>query len=253
MKRPDKLPRIAQEAGFARGVEAQGMKEPSELYKNTGVAIMLEEIPIFSELPPADLEAISSHARVKTVPKNTIVITEGDEGNSLYIILNGKVKVYLSEEEGREVILNMQGPGEYFGELALMDAGPRSASVMTLEQSQFSIIAKKDFQDCLSRNPEIALRLIEAMARRVRALSEAVRNLALHDVYERVSVLLRTMATDRDGELRIEQKLTYQDIANLVGASREMVGRIMRELIVGGYIAVDNRSFTLRKRLPTHW
>jgi CRP/FNR family cyclic AMP-dependent transcriptional regulator len=94
---------------------------------------------------------------------------------------------------------------------------------------------------------------MQAMARRIRALSETVRNLALHDVYERVSILLRTMATDHRGELRIDQKLTYQDIANLVGASREMVGRIMRELIAADYIAVDDKKFILKKRLPSHW
>jgi CRP/FNR family cyclic AMP-dependent transcriptional regulator len=214
---------------------------------------MLEDIPIFSDLPPDDLQAIAGHARAKTIPKNTIVITEGDESNSLYVIMSGKVKVYLSADDGKEVILNIQGPGEYFGELAVMDAGPRSASIMTLERSQFSIISKDDFQEFLSRNPSIALRLMQAMARRIRALSETVRNLALHDVYERVSILLRTMATDHRGELRIDQKLTYQDIANLVGASREMVGRIMRELIAADYIAVDDKKFILKKRLPSHW
>lgn len=230
------------------------MRWPSVLTRGAGVATMLEEVPIFSELPPADLEAISSHARVKTFPKNTIVITEGDESDSLYVILNGKVKVYMSEEEGREVILNIQGPGEYFGELAMLDAGRRSASVMTLVQSQFSIISREEFQACLSSTPVIAFRLMRAMAKRIRALSETVRNLALHDVYERVSILLRTMATDqRCGEWAIDQKLTYQDIANLVGASREMVGRIMRELIAGGYIAMDNKTVTLKKRLPRHW
>ena len=214
---------------------------------------MLENVPIFSDLAPADLEAIASHARVRTVPKNTIIMTEGDPGDSLYVILSGRVKVYLSDEHGREIVLNVQGPGEYLGELALMDAGTRSASVMTLEQSQFSIISKEDFQGCLSRNPAIALSLLQAMARRIRALTETVRNLALHDVYERVSILLRTMATTCGGELRIEHKLTYQEIANLVGASREMVGRIMRDLISGGYVVIDNKSVMLKKQLPTHW
>jgi CRP/FNR family cyclic AMP-dependent transcriptional regulator len=180
-------------------------------------------------------------------------MTEGDDSTSLYVIMGGQVKVYLSGDDGKEVILNIQGPGEYFGELALMDAAPRSASVMTLERSRFSVISKGDFQDCLFNNPAIALRLMQAMARRIRALSETVRTLALHDVYERVSILLRSMATDHDGELRIEQKLTYQDIASLVGASREMVGRIMREFIVQGYITVDDKKFILKKNLPTHW
>lgn len=230
------------------------MKKPSPNTRGAGGVTILEEIPIFSELPNEYLEAISSHAITKTVPKNTIVISEGDESSSLYVILNGKVKVYLSEEKGREVILDILGPGEFFGELAMMDSGRRSASVMTMEPSQFLIISREDFRACLSGNPKVALRLLQVMAKRLRATSETVRNLALHDVYERVSILLRTMASDDPGgEQIIDHKLTYQDIANLVGASREMVGRIMRELIAGGYITMDNKTVTIKKRLPTHW
>lgn len=214
---------------------------------------LLGNIPIFSGLSRADRETITSHAKFRTVPKNTILITEGDESDSLYVILSGKVKVYLNDEEGREVVLNMQGPGDYFGELALMDTAPRSASVMALEPSRVSIISKADFEECLSRNPQIGFRLMKAMARRIRALSQLVRNLALQDVYGRVATLLQTMAADHDGELRIEEQLTYQDIANMVGASREMVGRIMRELLSGGYIETENKIVTLKKRLPLHW
>jgi CRP/FNR family cyclic AMP-dependent transcriptional regulator len=219
-----------------------------------GAVTILEEIPIFSDLSHADRETIHNHAILKTVPKNTIVISEGDESSSLYVILNGKVKVYLSEEKGREVILKILGPGEFFGELAMMDSGRRSASVMTMEPSKFLIISREDFRDCLSGNPEIAFRLLQVMAKRLRATSEAVRNLALRDVYERVSILLGTMASDDpSGERVIDHKLTYQDIANLVGASREMVGRIMRELISGGFIAVENKTVRIKKRLPRHW
>jgi CRP/FNR family cyclic AMP-dependent transcriptional regulator len=214
---------------------------------------MLRNIPILSDLSPADLQTIAGHARVRTVPKNTVVITEGDESDSLYVILSGKIKVYLTDKEGREVVLNTQGPGDYFGELALMDPAPRSASVMALEPSKFSIISKADFEECLFRNPAIGLRLMKAMARRIRALSERVRDLALRDVYGRVATLLQTLATDHDGDLRIEQPLTYHEIANQVGASQEMVGRIMRDLLSGGYIEIENRIVTLKKRLPERW
>lgn len=214
---------------------------------------MLENIALFSDLAEKDLELISSHSVIKQYPKNCILINEGDRSDALYVILGGKVKVFLSDEDGKEIILNIQEAGEYFGELALLDEEPRSASVMTLEPSRLMVISKTDFQRCLVANPELALKLIRALAQRVRSLTETVRNLALLDVYGRVARTLENLAVEKGGKQVIEQKLTHQDIANMVGASREMVSRIMKELTTGGYVQVVNRQITIKGKLPPGW
>ncbi|HHC72596.1 MAG TPA: Crp/Fnr family transcriptional regulator [Thiotrichales bacterium] len=219
------------------------------------VTDILENIPLFSTLDPAEREAICSHTITKSYPRNTIIINEGDTTQSLYIILEGKVKVFLSDSGGKEVTINMQGPGEYFGELALLDESPRSASIMTMEPSKFAIISKDDFDKVLTNNPTIALKLIRELTGRIRHLTENVKNLALLDVYGRVARTLLDLAEESDepGVLVIRQKLTHQEIANMVGASREMVSRILKDLTLGGYIRVEGRQITIRHKLPPGW
>lgn len=214
---------------------------------------ILNNIPLFSALEEAERETISSHAVTKSYPKNTIIINEGDNTYSMYIILSGKVKVFLSDASGKEVTINMQGPEEYFGELALLDESPRSASIMTMEPSQFAMISKADFDACLTNNPSIALKLIKTLTGRIRHLTENVRNLALLDVYGRVARTLLDMATEQDGKMVIEQKLTHQEIANMVGASREMVSRILKDLALGGYIKTEGKRITINEKLPPGW
>jgi CRP/FNR family transcriptional regulator, cyclic AMP receptor protein len=214
---------------------------------------MFNNIPLFEGLPEDDLRAISQHAITKTFPKNTVVIHEGDVSDSLYVIIAGRVKVFLSDEEGKEVILNTQGTGEYFGELALIDEAPRSASVMTLEDTKLSIISKRDFEACLARYPQIALQVIKGLTQRLRNLTENVKSLALMDVYGRVARTLLNLAVEQDGKLMVAQKLTQRDIANMIGASREMVSRILKDLAVGGYISVDKKHIVINEKLPSAW
>lgn len=214
---------------------------------------MLSDIPLFSGLPEADLRTLSSHAVTRTFPKNTIIINEGDTTDSMYIILDGRVKAFLSDEHGKEIILDIEGPGEYFGEIALLDDAPRSASVMTLESCGFSIISKDAFKECLAKNPDIALNLIKALTRRIRILTDNVKGLALRDVYGRVSKTLLQLAKEEDDKLAITEKLTQEDLANMVGASREMVSRILKDLTRGGYIKTEHRKITIEKKLPAGW
>lgn len=213
---------------------------------------MIENIPLFSGLSDEALAEIEQHGSIKTYKKNTIVINEGDETDSLYVILSGSVKIFISGEDGREAVLNHQGPGEYFGEMALIDRQPRAASVMTLEPSRFMIISRGDFMRCLSSNPEIALNLIEPMSHRIRMLSRNVSTLALLDVYGRVARTLLDQAVEEEGVLRTG-KLTQQEIADMVGASRAMVSRIIKDLKTGGYISIDKKRITINQELPAHW
>jgi CRP/FNR family cyclic AMP-dependent transcriptional regulator len=207
---------------------------------------------VLSYLNEDELKMLSSQGVVKHYPKNTIIVSEGDETDSFYIILSGRVKVFVSDEEGHEIVLGTQAPGDYFGEMVL-DGGPRSASVMTLESARFAVIPKTRFREFVRSHPGFALHLVERLIRRTRALTENVKSLALMDVYGRVARLLLDMAERRDGCLVINQRLTQQDIASRVGASREMISRVLKDLTLGGYVTIERKRITINKTPPRRW
>jgi len=214
---------------------------------------VLEKIPIFSDLPETERNEIERCATVRTFPKQAVVVIEGDQSDSLYVILEGRVKVYLTDERGREIILNIKEAGEYFGELAAVGAAPRAASVMTLETSRLAVIPGAEFKKCLRRQPELAMDLIQSMARHIGRLTEDVRDLALLDVYQRVTRLLMKLATEQNGKPVVSPRLSQQEIANHTGASREMVSRVMKELAGGGYVTLTDDAITIEKKLPLGW
>ncbi|MDH3326457.1 MAG: Crp/Fnr family transcriptional regulator [Gammaproteobacteria bacterium] len=214
---------------------------------------LLQHIRLFAALDENDLQALAKHFVQRHHPKNSIIINEGDSTNSLYIILSGRVKVFLNDENGKEVTLNVEGPGEYFGEVSLFDDGKRSASVITLENCQFAILEKQEFLNCIGQNPTLAISIIQGLTGRLRALSENVRSLALMDVYGRVAHTLLEMAHEQDGHWVIDEKLTHVELANRVGASSKMVSRIMQDLKKGGYITKNAKQIIIERPLPPAW
>ncbi len=214
---------------------------------------VLKSVEIFSGLSDAELVALEESSIRRSYPKNTVIINENDVADSLYVIESGKVKVYCSDKNGKEFIMNTLGSGDYFGELALLDDDRRSASVRTMEKAEFCIIYKQDFNQVLDQHPNIAKTLIRNITRRVRALTEKVKSLALQDVYGRVTKVLNSLAIERNDEFYVEEKLTQQDIADRVGASREMVARILKDLTIGGYISFENRHIVIHRRLPANY
>jgi CRP/FNR family cyclic AMP-dependent transcriptional regulator len=203
-------------------------------------------------LSEAEVRAVARRAVTRAFPKNTVVVTEGDRTDTLHIIVTGRVKIYVSDDKGKEIVLNHAGPGEYFGELVL-DEGPRAASVMTLEPTRFLVVPKEDFRDFVANSPEFSLHLIRKLIRRVRVLTNDVKSLALLDVYGRVARMLLELAVERDGSLVIEERPTQQEMANRVGASREMINKILGDLASGGYIAVERDRIMIARALPRAW
>jgi CRP/FNR family cyclic AMP-dependent transcriptional regulator len=214
---------------------------------------ILKTIPLFADLEEQELQTIASHAATKSFPRNAVIINEGDDTNSMYIIQSGKVKAFLSNEDGKEVILTIMKPGDYFGELSILDRAPRSASIMTMEPCKFSIISKEDFDKALDAHPEMARKLVTELTRTIRRLTDSVRNLALMDVYGRVARTLLDMSEIMDDTRVINQKLTHQDIARMIGSSREMVSRIMKDLQKGGYITTESKRIVINEKLPPGW
>lgn len=196
---------------------------------------------------------LASRGQARSFPKNTVIINEGDRGDSLFVILSGKVKVYVSDDDGREMVLDMYGPGDYVGEMSL-DGRPRSASVMTMEPTTCSVVTRDILREAISKNADIAMTLISTLIDRARIATDNVKNLALMDVYGRVARLLLSLAKEQpDGKLLVPERMTQQDIADRVGASRDMISRIFKDLTIGGYVSVVDRQITINRKPPARW
>src|SRR5258706_5577843 len=178
----------------------------------TGGDAMSQEIGPFANLDESELRALAPRGAVRSFAKNAVVVSEGDETDSLYILLSGRVKAFVSEEDGREVVLSTVGVGDYFGELVL-DGGPRSASIMTLEACRFFVIPRGDIEGLLDRNPAFPRHLIRMLIRKVRSLTQKVLDLALKDVYGRFAKFIDENAIEQKGTRVVPERLTQHDIA----------------------------------------
>jgi CRP/FNR family cyclic AMP-dependent transcriptional regulator len=213
----------------------------------------LSSIPLFSNMSNTHLELLSAQACHRSYDKNSIIFAEGDYSDSLYILRQGRIKIYISDSDGREMLLNELGTGDYFGELSLIDHGPRSASARTLCDCDVSIITSEDFLQCLFSNPEMAISMLELVTKRLRVATNSQRQLALMDVYGRLKMTLLALSVEINTSRLIEPKPTQQNLANMIGASREMVSRIFKNLKARGYIETSKTSITIRKTLPDKW
>jgi len=203
-------------------------------------------------LGDALLREIAAQGGVRRYPPNTILINEGDDSDSLFILLSGRVKVYSSNPDGKEIVIVTHGPGEYVGELAL-DGGLRSASVMTLETTTCSVVNGGNLRLFIDAHPDFAYHLIRKLIWRVRQATDSVKSLALQDVYSRVVRFLHEASDDEEGHRTVRDRLTQQEIADRVGSSREMVSRILKDLTAGGYVSKSSGRLTLLKKPPAAW
>lgn len=214
---------------------------------------LINKVDLFSDLDENALELLVSHSRVVNFKKNSILMSEGETGESLYIIETGSVRIYVSDEQGAEMTIFVQGPGSYIGEISLLDGSPRTASVVALEQTKVLMISKASFFECVSKNPQIAFRIIQSVTQRLRKATDDLRNLALKSVYQRLAYKLMELSTEQNGKRELPRKYSQQELANMVGASREMVGKILAELNCGGYINIAGPRMQLIRKLPNDW
>ncbi len=212
----------------------------------------LRKTTLFSGMDEADIDMVASQTVTRQFPKNTVIVSQGDDTDSFYVIVQGKVDVFLHNDKGKEIIINTLGECESFGELAPLGSIPRQASIITTEDSTFGVISRQVFIDTLLVKPAISMRMIDLLISRIQDLTEEVSSLALEDVYNRVVRVLYKHA-DEVGEKLVTEKLTQQDIASRVGATREMVHRILKELKTGGYISIEGKHITIEKKLPPGW
>lgn len=180
--------------------------------------------------------------------KNTLIIGEGDRSSCAYIINSGKVKIFLSDEHGKEIILSELKPGEYFGEMSLIDQEERSAAAMTMEDTELTVISQKNFRECLRSYPEIAERIMLGLVTNLREANKKISSLVFTDAYERVANMLLVLAKNQNGLLVIDEKPTHQHMANVVGASREMITRILKNMAADGFIKIAGKQIIVLKR-----
>jgi len=211
---------------------------------------MLRSVPIFAHLDDKMLSCLEGIAVKRTYPRNTILISKGDATDHLFVVLSGKLKVTIADDSGKEIIISLLGAGDYFGEIAVIDGESRTATIATTEASEVLTIARDEFHRVLKSSPELMFDLLIILARKVRIATEKLESLAFDDVYSRLVKLLTQLAKNRDNQWVIEEKLTHQDIADMIGSSREMVSRIMKALVIGGFISIDRKRITVRRRLP---
>jgi CRP-like cAMP-binding protein len=210
-------------------------------------AEFLSTVPLLSGLGPLELGKFAEDARERPYPKGSVILFEDDPGDSLFIVREGRVKVVLVGEDGREVILGMLGVGEHFGELSLIDSRPRSAHVIAVEDSSLIVLRREDFRRRVEESPAVAWALLQEMSRRLRRADEQIGSLVLLDVDGRIARLLLDAEKEGDGK-QIPRRLTHQTIAQMIGASRETVSRAMRDFQDRGLITVARRQIAIADR-----
>jgi CRP/FNR family cyclic AMP-dependent transcriptional regulator len=209
-------------------------------------------IPLFQGLPQDSVDQLQKKGVQRTYPRGAVIINEGDAATSVFIVLSGRLKVYLGDAGGKEFVLETLSEGDLFGELALLDNAPRSASVMAIEPCKLLALSASDFKS-LASNPELAARLMQRLTEKVRRLTNTLYVIATRDVFGRLRAFLTERAKP-EGDLMVVEHLTHNDIASRIGCTREMVSRIMRDLVTGGYIEIDSsHRILLRKQLPQSW
>ena len=206
---------------------------------------------LIASLADPGIRALAALGRVRSYPKQALIIHEGDAADTVFIVLAGRVRVFSSADDGRDVILDVLGSGEIVGEMAL-DGSPRSASIMTMEATTVALIDAATLRERLKSDLDLAMLLVTELLGRLRKTSQVVKRLALGDVYERLSVVLNEELL-RSPTARSIEGLTQQDLADRIGASRDMVNRIFRELERGGYVEVARRHISVLKPLPARW
>lgn len=209
---------------------------------------ILKNVPLFSSFSDHQLAALLPAVQHRRFPRGSYVIRAGEETDALYIILAGRAKVLIPDDDGNEVILSVIGPNEFFGEMGLLDDQPRSASVETLEPCEMLRISRSGFLNCLKDNFEAAMLIIRNLVKRLREADRKIESLALIDVYGRVARLLMEMAQPIDGQWIIEKAPPKQEIARMIGASREMVSRVVKDLHEKGVIRAEKRKIFVLDR-----
>ena len=218
----------------------------------TNRAKLLENIGFFRGMSQPQLLELAGMMKQTKVQKNTVIMNQGDLSRSLFIVVYGRLKAFATDEEGNQTIFSFFNSGNYFGELSLLDDAPRSATVTTLEESTLLNIDHMMFKDFIDSHPAASWSLFRSLTSSIRIMDETICSLTSNDIHGRLIATLYKLAEENINGQLVTPKLTHQDIAEMIGSSREMVSRIFKELKDGGYISVDKKQVAILKRLPSN-
>jgi CRP/FNR family transcriptional regulator, cyclic AMP receptor protein len=211
----------------------------------------LKQVYIFAGLGDDDVQELMSVAKRRTFRSGDVIFHRDDPGQVLYVIKEGKVKICLTSSDGQEIALVVFGKGEYFGELALLDGFPRSADAIAVEKVECYTLQRSDFHNAIMKNPKIAIQVLEVLSKRLRNTDEKVEDLIFLDVYGRVAKklleLAETHGTSVEDGIRINMRLTQQDLASMVGASRESVNKVIGYFTDKEFISTDKHHVTVHR------
>jgi CRP/FNR family cyclic AMP-dependent transcriptional regulator len=212
----------------------------------------LKRLWLFSELADSELEQVRALARQQRYPARTVIVAQGDESSDLFLVVDGRLRVSSSNANGDEVVLSIMGPGDVFGEMALLDGEPRSATVTTLEACQLLVIEARAFHALLRRMPALSASLMKVMARRIRDLTDRTQDVALLDVESHLAKIVLALAGrfgdhSRIGETAITLRLSQQELASMVGATRELVNRRLRAWAQRGIIEQVSGALVIKQ------
>ncbi len=210
----------------------------------------LRNVPLFSLIDDDQFEQLKKSSITNRYPKGNTICNCDDRPDKFYFIDKGSVKVSITNDEGKEIILAVLTEGEYFGEMALIDGQPRSADVKTREKTTLHIIFREDFDRIFKENSKITASLLHKTTQRLREANKKIESLALMDVYQRIARVFDSITVLKDGKRCIEERITHQDIANMVGSSRERVCKILKILEQSNYISKINNIICINKKLP---
>jgi CRP-like cAMP-binding protein len=209
----------------------------------------LDSVPIFADLEEPDLKKIEKLGLRKKYKKGNIVVLEKEMGAALFVIISGKVKIVRTDEDGREVILSIFGPGEFFGEMSLLDGLARSASVVALTKAELFMIHRRDFLKLVNEHPQVAISLLGELTTRLRKADTQIKSLSLKDASGRVANVILMLADDigvfRKGKVEIDELPLQQDMANMAGTSRETVSRMLHQFIREGHLRLEGNKLTM--------
>ena len=214
---------------------------------------LFRRVPLFSGLEDEDLQSLIAVASRRKYPKDAVIFFEHDLGDALFMILSGRVKVTILSDDGREIILAMLSDNDFFGEMSLLDNEPRSATAISLQETEMVVLHQKEFLSIVEKRPRVLINLLAVLSSRLRKANQQIGNLALHDVYGRVARILLEMASENgtrqpDGRVAFRRP-THQEIANMIGATRETVSRMISDLNRQGYIEIAGKNVIIQDAL----
>ncbi len=212
---------------------------------------MLSHLKIMMELNPKEKDQLASMMTSKVYEKNVNIISQGDISRTLFVIVKGRLKVYVNDEDGNQTILSFLNDGDYCGELSLLDGKPRSASILTLTRTEVMLLPYGKFKVFIDQYPDTAFSIFRGLTSHIRELDERVSILTSKDAYGRILHVLHKEAVEENGRI-ITPRFTHQEIAEMIGASREMVSRILGGLRKAGYINIENKRISLERKIPRH-